>query len=154
VAPRRSFPKDQRTPHYLWHALDQDSDVLDILVQSKRNKKAAKKFFCKLLKGLRCVPRVITTVKLKSYGAAKAEVMPGVEYLSRSIRTTDKGTLFGMSIDDLAVTPKQLYRYEVCFASDVPFNCADRISKMEIPSKTYGVTRISGDIRLVATAWD
>ncbi len=66
----------------------------------------------------------------------------------------DQGTLFGMSIDDPAVTPKHLYRYEVCFASDVPFNRADGISKMSIPAKTYGVTRVSGDIRLVATAWD
>jgi transposase-like protein len=38
--------------HYLWRAVDQDDNVLDILVQSRRNKKAAKKFFRKLLKGL------------------------------------------------------------------------------------------------------
>jgi AraC family transcriptional regulator len=76
-----------------------------------------------------------------------------IEWL-KSEKIYDKGTLFGMSIDDPAVTPKHLYRYEVCFASDVPFNCADGISKMKIPSRTYGVTRISGDIRLVATAWD
>ena len=63
--------------HYLWRAVDQDGDVLDILVQSNRNKKAAKKFFRKLLKGLRYVPRAIITDKLKSYNAAKAEVMPG-----------------------------------------------------------------------------
>src|SRR6266545_6634152 len=43
--------------HYLWRAVDQDGDVLDILVQSRRDKKAAKKFFRKLLKGLRYVPR-------------------------------------------------------------------------------------------------
>lgn len=72
----------------------------------------------------------------------------------KSEKIYDKGTLFGMSIDDPAVTPKHLYRYEVCFASDVPFVCPDGISKMKIPSRTYGVTRISGDIRLVATAWD
>ncbi len=54
--------------------------MLDILVQSCRNKKAAKKFFRKLLKGLRYVPRVIITDKLKSYSAAKAEIMPGVEH--------------------------------------------------------------------------
>jgi len=53
---------------------------LDILVQSKRDKKAAKKFFRKLLKGLRYVPRVIITDKLKSYNAAKAEVLPSIEY--------------------------------------------------------------------------
>ena len=50
------------------------------MVQSRRDKKAAKKFFRKLLKGLRYVPRVIITDKLKSYSAAKAEVMPGVAH--------------------------------------------------------------------------
>ena len=43
--------------HYLWRAVDQDGDVLDILVQSRRDKKAAKKFFRKLIKALRYVPR-------------------------------------------------------------------------------------------------
>ena len=62
---------------YLWRAVDQDDNVLDILVQSRRNKQAAKKFFRKLLKGLTYVPRVIITDKLKSYGAAKREILPG-----------------------------------------------------------------------------
>ncbi|HEY5401287.1 MAG TPA: IS6 family transposase [Pyrinomonadaceae bacterium] len=62
--------------HYLWRAVDQDGDVLDILVQSNRDKKAAKKFFRKLLKDLKYVPRVIVTDKLRSYSAAKAEVLP------------------------------------------------------------------------------
>ena len=66
--------------HYLWRAVDQDGDVLDILVQSHRDKKAAKKFFRKLLKGLRYVPRVIITDKLRSYGAARAEVLPSIEH--------------------------------------------------------------------------
>jgi putative transposase len=66
--------------HYLWRAVDQDGHVLDILVQSHRNKKAAKKFFRKLLKRLTYVPRVIITDKLKSYGAAKRDILPGVEH--------------------------------------------------------------------------
>jgi putative transposase len=66
--------------HYLWRAVDQDGNVLDILVQSRRNKKAAKRFFRKLLKGLQYVPRVIITDKLKSYAAAKREILPGVEH--------------------------------------------------------------------------
>jgi putative transposase len=66
--------------HYLWRAVDQDGNVLDILVQSRRNKKAAKRFFRKLLKELQYVPRVIITDKLKSYGAAKREILPGVEH--------------------------------------------------------------------------
>jgi putative transposase len=86
LAPRRSFSKDQRSPHYLWRAVDQDGDVLDILVQSRRDKKAAKRFFRKLLKGLRYVPRVIITDKLKSYSAAKAEVMPSVEHLHQKYK--------------------------------------------------------------------
>jgi transposase-like protein len=64
---------------YLWRAVDQDDNVLDILVQSRRNKQAAKKFFRKLLKGLTYAPRVIITDKLKSYGAAKREILPGVK---------------------------------------------------------------------------
>jgi putative transposase len=66
--------------HYLWRAVDQDGNVLDILVQRRRNKPAAKKFFRTLLKGLTYVPRVIITDKLKSYGAAKRESLPGVEH--------------------------------------------------------------------------
>lgn len=66
--------------HYLWRAVDQYGNVLDILVQRRRDKNAAKKFFRKLLKGLQYVPRVIITDRLGSYSAAKAEVMPGVEH--------------------------------------------------------------------------
>jgi putative transposase len=66
--------------HYLWRAVDQEGNVLDILVPRRRDKHAAKKFFRKLLKGLTDVPRVIITDKLKSYGAAKREILPGVEH--------------------------------------------------------------------------
>jgi putative transposase len=66
--------------HYVWRAVDQDGNVLDILVQSRRNGKAAKRFFRKLLKGLEYVPRVIVTDKLRSYAAAKREILPGVEH--------------------------------------------------------------------------
>jgi len=66
--------------HYLWRAVDQDGYTLDILVQPRRDRKAAKRFFRKLLKGLCYVPRVIVTDKLKSYGAAKREILPGVEH--------------------------------------------------------------------------
>jgi putative transposase len=65
---------------YLWRAVDQDGNVLDILVQPRRDKKAAKKFFRKLLKGCQSVPRVIITDKLQSYGAAKRELLPSVEH--------------------------------------------------------------------------
>lgn len=66
--------------HYLWRAVDQDGNVLDILVQSRRNAKAAKRFFKKLLKGLQYAPRVLVTDKLKSYGAARKEMGLGFEH--------------------------------------------------------------------------
>ena len=51
---------------YLWRAVDQYGEVLDILVQSRRNRQAARKFFRKLLKGQRYAPQVIVTGKLGS----------------------------------------------------------------------------------------
>jgi putative transposase len=66
--------------HYLWRAVDQHGKVLDILVTAKRDKHAAKRFFRKLLKGCQYVPRVIITDKWRSYGAAKQEILPGVEH--------------------------------------------------------------------------
>ena len=74
----RCFSRSIGQLHCLWRAVDQDGDVLDILVQSRRDKKAAKKFFRKLLNGLRYVPRLIITDKLRIYSAAKAEVLPRV----------------------------------------------------------------------------
>ncbi len=74
------FLKINGKTHYLWRAVDQEGNVLDILVQSRRNKAAAEKFFRKLLKGCEYVPRVIITDKLGSYGAAKREVLSGVEH--------------------------------------------------------------------------
>ncbi|MET8276282.1 IS6 family transposase [Streptomyces sp. NPDC005096] len=67
---------------YLWRAVDQDGNVLDILVQNRRTKAAARRFFRRLLKGIGAVPRVIVTDKLRSYGAAHREVMPSVEHRS------------------------------------------------------------------------
>jgi len=60
---------------YLWRAVDQDGHILDILVQRRRDRKAAKKCFRKLLKRLIYVPRVLMTDKLESYGAAKRELL-------------------------------------------------------------------------------
>jgi putative transposase len=64
---------------YLWRAVDQEGNILAILVQRRRDKKAAKTFFRKLLKGLTYMPRVIVTDQLKSYRAAMRELLPGVE---------------------------------------------------------------------------
>ena len=65
---------------YLWRAVDQDGDVIDILVQSRRNRRAAERFFRKLLKGQGKTPLRIVTDKLKSYGAALRTIMPSVNH--------------------------------------------------------------------------
>src|SRR3954462_6399825 len=62
------------TKHWLWRAVDQDGTVLDVLVQSRRDKRAAKRLLRKLLKKQGRPPRVLVTVKLASYPAAKEAV--------------------------------------------------------------------------------
>jgi putative transposase len=66
--------------HWVWRAVDQDGIVLDILVQSRRDKRAAKRLLRKLLKRQCRAPRVLITDKLASYGAAKKEIAPDVEH--------------------------------------------------------------------------
>src|ERR671933_1733708 len=66
--------------HWLWRAVDQTGMVLDVLVQSRRDKRAAKRLLRKLLKRQCRAPRVMITDRHPSYGAAKREVMPDVEH--------------------------------------------------------------------------
>jgi putative transposase len=74
------FVNIQGKRHYLWRAVDQDGDVIDILVQRYRNARAAKRFFRKLLKGQGTAPWQLVTDKLRSYAAAHREVMPSVDH--------------------------------------------------------------------------
>ena len=66
--------------HYLWRAVDQDGEVIDILVQKRKDKKAALRFFRKLLKKQKETPFELITDKLKSYGKANKEIMPPVNH--------------------------------------------------------------------------
>ncbi|MBY3411506.1 IS6 family transposase [Rhizobium laguerreae] len=68
--------------HWLWRAVDQDGYVLDEIVQTRRDTKAAKRLLVRLLKKQGLSPKRIITDKLRSYGAAKRDVMPGVEHRS------------------------------------------------------------------------
>src|SRR3954453_13021339 len=65
---------------WLWRAVDQDGLVLDVLVQSRRDQRAAKRLLRQLLRKQGQPPRVLITDKLASYPAAKKELMPGVEH--------------------------------------------------------------------------
>ena len=64
--------------YWLWRAVDANGYVLDALLQSRKNKRAALRLMRKLLKGQGIAPRVMVTDKLRSYSAAKTELMPGV----------------------------------------------------------------------------
>ena len=70
------FVKIQGKQHYLWRAVDQDGEVVDVLLQCRRDGKAAKRFFKRLLKTHRMEPRKIVTDKLRSYGVAHRELIP------------------------------------------------------------------------------
>jgi len=80
------FVKIQGRQQYLWRAVDEDGDVLDILVQSRRNKRAAKRFFRKLLERQGREPRRLITDKLRSYSAAHRTVMPSVVHSTGSMK--------------------------------------------------------------------
>jgi len=65
-----------------------------------------------------------------------------------------EGILFGMTADDPHVTPEHPYRYEFCLASSSPFEGMEGKSKLKMPAMGYAVTKVSGDLRKAATAWD
>ena len=72
------FVKIEGRQQYLWRAVDEHGDVIDILVQSRRNRRAAERFFRTLLKGQGRAPRRLITDKLGSYSAAHRTAMPSV----------------------------------------------------------------------------
>jgi putative transposase len=68
--------------HWLWRAVDQDGYVLDEIVQTRRDTKAAKRLLMRLLKKQGYPPRRLITDELGSYAAAQRQVMPDVEHRS------------------------------------------------------------------------
>ncbi|MFD7607500.1 IS6 family transposase [Streptomyces mirabilis] len=74
------FIKVNGKQKYLWRAVDQDGNVLDVLVQNRRDKAAARRFFRRRMKKTGAVPRVVVTDRHRSYGAAHREVMPCVQH--------------------------------------------------------------------------
>ena len=74
------FVRINGTLHYLWRAVDQNGVELDILVQGRRNAAAAKRFFKRLLRGLRYKPRRLITDGLRSYGVAQRAIIPDVRH--------------------------------------------------------------------------
>ena len=70
------FVKLNGQQHYLWRAVDQDGEVVDVFLQARRDGAAAKRFFKRLLNTRDADPRKIVTDKLRSYGVAHRELLP------------------------------------------------------------------------------
>ena len=70
------FIKINGKQHYLWRAVDQDGEVVDVYLQAKRDGAAAKRFFRRLIRNNGGEPRKIVTDKLRSYGVAHRELIP------------------------------------------------------------------------------
>ncbi len=77
------FVTIQGERQYLWRAVDQDGDVIDILVQRRRNQRAAERFFRRLLKSQGREPRWLVTDKLRRYDAAHRTIMPTVSHINQ-----------------------------------------------------------------------
>ena len=115
------FVKINGATHYLWRAVDQHGDVLDILVQSRRNAVAAKRFFCKLLKVLRYVPRVLVTDKLASYQVAHRELVVSVthrrsKYLNNRAENSHQPTRIRERVMKRFASPGQAQRFLFAFS--------------------------------------
>ncbi len=70
------YVKIQGKQLYLWRAIDQDGEVVDIMLQARRDGKAARRFFKRFLNNCRNEPRKIVTDKLRSYGVVHRELVP------------------------------------------------------------------------------
>ncbi len=73
-----AFVKINGKQQYLWRAVDQDGEVVDVYLQARRDAAAAKRFFRRLIQSIGGEPRKIVTDKLRSYGVVHRELMPDV----------------------------------------------------------------------------
>ena len=92
------FVEIQGQQQYLWRAVDQDGEVVDVFLQARRDSKAAKRFFKRLLKNHHDEPRKIVTDKLRSYGVAHRELIPDTihdttQYASNCAEVSHQPTL-------------------------------------------------------------
>ena len=76
----RTLRQDLRQQQYLWRAVDQDGDVIDILLQSRRDQRSAERLLRRLLRGQGKEPFRIVTDKLKSHAAASRTILPGITH--------------------------------------------------------------------------
>jgi putative transposase len=113
------FLKISGQTYYLWRAVDQEGNVLDVLVQSRRNAAAAKRLMRKLMKKIQCVPRVLITDKLKSPGAQKSwdqaasrrSTPPPCQYCSQPpLRSSVRNAANASAVATLQCMPLRFWR--------------------------------------------
>jgi putative transposase len=145
--------------HWLWRAVDQSGMVLDVLIQSRRDKRAAKRLLRKLLKRQCRVPRVMVTDKLPSYGAAQREVMSGVEHrqhkgLNNRAENSHQPTRRRERQMKRFKSPRQVQRF---LAAPDPINnlfhlCRDHVTADEYRAARARAFEVWADISGVAAA--
>ena len=113
---RLEFPRCRRSPCRTG-AVDEDGDVLDILVQSRRNRRAATRFFRKLLKRQGREPRRLITDKLRSYSAAHRTVMPSVIHSTQQHEKQSRGSLASINPPAGAADAQVQVRPPICNGS-------------------------------------
>ena len=117
-----AFLKMDGVQHYLWRAVDQNGVTIEILVQPKRDRWASLRFFRKLLSAAGGAPRVIITDKLRSYAAAKRNILPDVEhrqsrYLNNRCENSHQPTRIRERQMKRFQTPEQAQRFLSNFES-------------------------------------
>ena len=137
--------------HYLWRAVDQDGETLDILVQKRRNNYAAQRFFRKLLKGLQYVPHKLVTDKLASYGAARRELISSVPHCQGG-RQNNRAEV---SHQPTRQRERQMRRFKSpgqaqrFLAVHGPINNLFRLGRHQLPARHYRTLRTRA-----FAAWD
>ena len=116
------FVKIGGIQHYLWRAVDQDGEVVDVFLQSRRDGKAAKRFFRRLLKTHRSEPRKIVTDKLRSYGVAHRELIPDAiydtsQYASNRAELSHQPTRVRERVIPRFKSPQQAQRFLIVHAA-------------------------------------
>jgi len=91
------FVKIDGKQHYLWRAVDQVGEDVDVFLQKRRDSVAAKRFFKRLLKKNSGEPREIVTDKLRSYGVAHRALIPNTihdtsQYANNRAELSDQPT--------------------------------------------------------------
>jgi putative transposase len=138
------FIKVNGQRQYLWRAVDQDGNVLDILVPSRRNTKAATRFVAKLMKKQWQVPRVGVTDKLRSYAAAHRDLMPSTEhrqsqYLNNRAENSHQPTRQREQAMKGFRSPGRAQRFLACFSLISPHfrPRRHRLSATEYPTEMH-----------------